>query len=618
MKKLTEGNQNLDDVALLKRIFFLSSVAIIFILSVAFLFSAAKLRQETEGKAQLLLAAMEAGPVNFSRLHSPSIAIMQIESLFKIANSADSIFLSAEVHSGFEFSDRVLKYEIPAAEVLPSEGCISEVSKDVIFKDALYPYRTKVRFNSCGRFSENWRTYFAFFLIALLVSLLTISAVMIAFQPVKRSIDISKEILRIQDDASVLRNVPYAPIASLISAYLESLVIKRDAAIARTAQMLAHDVRKPFNLFRMTIERVKSAKNPEHMSAILNEALPEVDRSLASVNGLISDVLNVGGESTLTLKPTRLASVVEEVVDELRKQYPGRALNIKLDVPPEIWVQADITRLPRVFMNIMSNAIEAVGTQNVKLWLNARTLASGDVEILVGNEGSFIAAESRERIFDLFYTSGKTGGTGLGLAIVKKIVTQHGGSAVCMSEKNDTFPFGKVEFKLTVKSASPIEEKTASASTTFEAVQNESSNIEDSKNEEPTATVQDEKPLVVFLDDSPLVRWVWEAKLKTHVNINCFDGPNSFFQALKSEPSQETSQQTSQMTLGKIHTIITDHYFAPDARMTGIELAAELRRMGFTGRILLASNGEFSHKELQGIVDKVVDKQPVGWENLKV
>jgi len=43
-----------------------------------------------------------------------------------------------------------------------------------------------------------------------------------------------------------------------------------------------------------------------------------------------------------------------------------------------------------------------------------------------------------------------------------------------------------------------------------------------------------------------------------------------------------------------------------------------MRRLGFTGCILLASNGEFSPNELAGIVDKVVDKQPVGWARLPV
>jgi hypothetical protein len=52
--------------------------------------------------------------------------------------------------------------------------------------------------------------------------------------------------------------------------------------------------------------------------------------------------------------------------------------------------------------------------------------------------------------------------------------------------------------------------------------------------------------------------------------------------------------------------------------MTGIEFAQELRRLGFNGRILLASNGEFSSSELTGIVDKIVDKQPVEWDRLGV
>ncbi|MFZ9520591.1 MAG: ATP-binding protein, partial [Silvanigrellaceae bacterium] len=216
--------------------------------------------------------------------------------------------------------------------------------------------------------------------------------------------------------------------------------------------------------------------------------------------------------------------------------------------------------------------------------------------------------------FDLFFTSGKTGGTGLGLAIVKKIVTQHGGSVVCASEKSDSFPLGKVEFKLTLKSASPVEEQADFQLMTTAEEPLAVSGSEDSKNEEPTASATQEKPQVVFLDDSPLVRWVWEAKLKTQVNINCFDGPDSFFQTLRSEPTN----QSPQISLDKIHTIITDHYFAADARMTGIELASELRRLGFTGRILLASNGEFSQHELKGIVDKIVDKQPVEWGQLKI
>jgi signal transduction histidine kinase len=386
-------------------------------------------------------------------------------------------------------------------------------------------------------------------------------------------------------------------------------------AIARTTQMLAHDVRKPFNLFRMTMDRVKSADTPEQMKAILNEAVPEVDRSLASVNGLIADVLNVGAEGSLELKPMRLAPVVDDVVDEVRKLHPKSRLDVMLDVPSELWVQADFTRIPRVLLNILSNAVEAVGAgghQDAKLWVCARELDGKFVEVRVGNEGSYIAPENLDKLFDLFFTSGKTGGTGLGLAIVKKIVTQHGGTVHCTSERNADFPNGRVEFVFTLGSVVPGVEVPIKAVLNDAAATDISQQTfeirSDAVPKDPPADVQ--KPHVVFLDDSPLARWAWENKLKSNVSIRCFDGPKAFFQKIDVDSS-------NRIDLCTLHTIITDHYFTPDERLTGLELARELRNRGFAGRILLASNGEFSPSELNGIVDKIVDKQPVGWDLLK-
>ena len=374
-------------------------------------------------------------------------------------------------------------------------------------------------------------------------------------------------------------------------------------AIARTTQMLAHDVRKPFALFRMTLDRVKSAGSSEQVQQALQEALPEVERSLANVNGLISDVLNVGGEFNLVLKPVRLAPVVEDVVEELRKLNPTRTLSVQVSVPSGLWVEADDTRLPRVFLNILSNAIEAVETKEVQLWVLASAteqssnLKGRQIEIRVGNTGSYIAPEARSKLFDLFYTSGKKGGTGLGLAIVRKIIEAHGSSVVCSSEHSESAPQGKVEF--TWNLAAAVGPKNSSELTYPES--------SDSAIKSPTTPEVAALPTVAFLDDSPLARWVWESKLKTKVKVISFASPGDFW----------TAVENNALELGSLHTIITDHYFAPEEKITGVEFAAHVRQQGFTGRILLASNGEFEAEKLTGIVDKIVDKQPAEWEVLK-
>ena len=376
----------------------------------------------------------------------------------------------------------------------------------------------------------------------------------------------------------------------------------RESAIARTTQMLAHDVRKPFALFRMTLDRVKSAGSSEQVQQALQEALPEVERSLANVNGLIADVLNVGGEFNLVLKPVRLAPVVEDVVEELRKLNPTRTLSVQVSVPSDLWVEADDTRLPRVFLNILSNAIEAVETKEVQLWVLASAteqssnLKGRQIEIRVGNTGSYIAPEARSKLFDLFYTSGKKGGTGLGLAIVRKIIEAHGSSVVCSSERSESAPQGKVEFTWNLAAAVGLQNSP-------ESTHPESS---DSAIKSPTTPEVAALPTVAFLDDSPLARWVWESKLKTKVKVISFASPGDFW----------TAVENNALELASLHTIITDHYFAPEEKITGVEFAAHVRQRGFTGRILLASNGEFDSEKLKGIVDKIVDKQPAEWEVL--
>jgi signal transduction histidine kinase len=389
----------------------------------------------------------------------------------------------------------------------------------------------------------------------------------------------------------------------------------RANAIARTTQMLAHDVRKPFALFKMTIERIKSAATTEQAQQALQEALPEVERSMGSVDGLIMDVMNVGGDFSLVLKPVRLGQIIEEVTDEVSRLYPQRSLSIQSNLSPHLWLQGDLTRLPRVFLNILSNAIEAVESREVRLWITAHTVEPDSntgnrmVEIRLGNAGSYIAPASRERIFDLFFTAGKSGGTGLGLAIVKKIISQHGGTVVCTSEKSAASPEGKVEFVFQLQAASPVKESLLQASSTTQigkGLLEQTENSLEAGQQAKEATHQALKPKVVFLDDSPLARWVWEAKLKPHTEIRCFAGPRELLEAIAS----------GGIELPGVHTIITDHYFSPDERLTGLDVARELRSRGFAGRILLASNGAFSPAELAGLVDKVVDKNPVEWEKL--
>ena len=90
---------------------------------------------------------------------------------------------------------------------------------------------------------------------------------------------------------------------------------------------------------------------------------------------------------------------------------------------PLVWADAD--QLKQVFVNLVSNAVQAMeeegGAILLKVWDD-----DGFVFVSVRDTGPGISAGDLPKIFDPFYST-RDAGTGLGLTIVHRIIDQHGG-----------------------------------------------------------------------------------------------------------------------------------------------------------------------------------------------
>ncbi len=103
-------------------------------------------------------------------------------------------------------------------------------------------------------------------------------------------------------------------------------------------------------------------------------------------------------------------------------------------------------QLNQVFMNILSNAIDAIeesSRETPRIWITTKLTECDRALICIRDNGKGIAAETQLRIFDPFFTTKSIGkGTGMGLAISYEIVVQkHGGSIQCHSEPNQGTEF---------------------------------------------------------------------------------------------------------------------------------------------------------------------------------
>lgn len=236
-----------------------------------------------------------------------------------------------------------------------------------------------------------------------------------------------------------------ASLRSSLRAYLDTLEIAAShEAVARTTQALAHDVRKPFSMLNSIIHSVESAESDAFARRFLIEALPEVRLAVASVEGLILDVMQIGATTTSVLENASPEELIAATLSESFRLNPRSEAEVVYDFQHTHLARVDAVRIGRVFGNLFDNALQAMGVQG-RLWIRTRERL-GLVEFCIGNSGSFISPEHLPRVFDAFFTQGKKGGTGLGLAVAKRIVHLHGGSIECRSVRSHEAPDGIVEF----------------------------------------------------------------------------------------------------------------------------------------------------------------------------
>src|SRR5262249_58149202 len=111
--------------------------------------------------------------------------------------------------------------------------------------------------------------------------------------------------------------------------------------------------------------------------------------------------------------------------DSLYGAGEAEGLTNLLEIPPEIELPLERSRMERAFVNLVGNALEAMPSGG-EVRITAE-LRDGSVVVRVEDNGPGIAPEIRSQLFQPFVTAGKKNGLGLGLALSPQTVLEHGG-----------------------------------------------------------------------------------------------------------------------------------------------------------------------------------------------
>lgn len=191
-----------------------------------------------------------------------------------------------------------------------------------------------------------------------------------------------------------------------------------------------------FSLLAVSLDALSQSARASSVASQIDRLKNEVQRSTASVNSLLQDLLDAGRKTLDGLEPTNVLQILADSITEVSQFLGELDIGVTWDIKDRGWINGHSHKLQRVMTNIISNALEA-SDNSTKLSIGVSSIENNHsrfVKIDVRNTGSFIAEDDREKIFELFHTKGKKNGTGLGLAIARRIVDAHGGEIKCTSE----------------------------------------------------------------------------------------------------------------------------------------------------------------------------------------
>jgi signal transduction histidine kinase len=185
---------------------------------------------------------------------------------------------------------------------------------------------------------------------------------------------------------------------------------------------IAHDLRNPVATIYAATEMLMNADagptEVKRLAANMYRAAGRMRELLAEVSRL-----TYGNKSTAEICDIRevIAAASEAACAAMYEQ----SVQVLLDMPTEIELPLERSRIERVFFNVIINALEAMPSGGE---VRIKAMKNGNWALVeIEDTGPGIPHEIRDRIFEPFVTVGKTNGLGLGLALSRRAVLDQGG-----------------------------------------------------------------------------------------------------------------------------------------------------------------------------------------------
>jgi len=198
------------------------------------------------------------------------------------------------------------------------------------------------------------------------------------------------------------------------------------ASIGELSSGVAHEINNPLGVI-LGYTQLLIRGEPDRSERRAD--LKTIEKHVRNCKTIVEDLLSFSRKSDTEKEVLDIHRIIDDVLAFVQHHSQIEHIAIEKEFNPSVQpLMVDEKKIKQVLINLMMNAIHAVGQEGHIRISTGISAATGDLRIRVADDGHGIESRYINKIFDPFFTTKTTGeGTGLGLSVSYGIVQNHGG-----------------------------------------------------------------------------------------------------------------------------------------------------------------------------------------------